>query len=398
MPLRTLASLKNLKGKRVLLRVDFNVPVGKGGEISHDADLRLRASLPTVERLAAHGAKVIIVSHLGRPNGWEKKCSLAPVAAHFAKLLGHRILFVGDSLVDAPDKVVGKLETLEPHDVAMLENVRFYPGEEKNDPALVRALASLADVYVNDAFAASHRAHASTAGVARRLPAYAGHLMEAEVKNLSRLLKRPARPFVVMMGGAKISTKLPTLKRLLVSADRVLIGGGLANNFFVAQGLEVGKSLVDPGEVKLAKELLKNRKISLPTDVLVATSTRETARARYCRPDEVGKGEVIVDLGPETAREWVGLIRKARTIVWNGPLGLFEVRKFSHGTVALARVVAARSRGRAFGVIGGGETVQAAERTGMTGYIDHVSTGGGAMLEFLAGKTLPGVKPLVRLF
>jgi phosphoglycerate kinase len=396
MKIRTIREIKRLKGKRVLLRVDFNIPLGAGGAIAQQADAKMRAALPTVELLARAGAKVILVTHLGRPKKCERKFSLAPVAAHLAVLLGRPVRFVDDCLEEDLDAVVAKLAPLGDGEVAMLENVRFYPGEERNDPKLARALASLADVFVNDAFAAAHRAHASTVCVTRCLPAYAGLLMEAELKNLGRLLVRPARPFVVVMGGAKISTKMPTLRKLLSVADRVLVGGGMANNFLRAWRLSVGKSLVSPEDVKLAKALLKDRKISLPTDVLAATSLKESARVRYCRATEVKAGEYIVDVGPETLRSWSAIVKGARTVVWNGPLGLFEVKKFSHGSVALGRVIASRAKGPAFGVIGGGETIQCAERTGMMEWYDHVSTGGGAMLEFLSGKTLPGVKPLIK--
>jgi phosphoglycerate kinase len=297
--------------------------------------------------------------------------------------------------VKKPEAVEAKLADLGAGSVAMLENIRFYPEEEANDAKFANHLAACADVYVNDAFGTAHRAHASTAGVTRYLPSYAGLLMEAELANLSRLLEKPKHPFVVVMGGAKISTKLPTIKKMLAMADTVLLAGGLANNFFKATGLEVGKSLVDAHEVKLAAALAKNKKIVLPSDVLTATSLTAKAKAHYCRADGGKRGEVIVDVGPETIRAWTQIIKGARTIVWNGPLGLFENPRFAHGSVALGRVVASRAKGAAFGAIGGGETIQCAERTGMIEWIDHVSTGGGAMLDFLAGKTLPGVKPLM---
>lgn len=395
MKIRTLARLKSLKGKRVLLRVDFNIPVGKKGEIGPAEDLRIRAALPTITHLTKAGAKVIVVSHLGRPEKCEKKFSLAPVAAHLGKLLGESVRFIDDCLMEDYDAVAAKLAPLGNGEVAVLENIRFYPEEEKNDRQFAKKLADLADLYVNDAFGTAHRAHASTEGVTRYLCAYAGFLMAAELKNLSVLLEKPKRPFVVVMGGAKISTKLPTLKKLLSLADQVLLAGGMANNFFLAQGLEVGKSLASPAEAKLAKTMLKNRKIVLPVDVLVTAKLTATAKPRIVRPGEMKPTESMVDIGTETIRAWAAIIKKARTIVWNGPLGLFEIKSFSHGSIALGRVIAARSKGPAFGVIGGGETIQCAERTGMMEWIDHVSTGGGAMLEFLSGKTLPGVKPLL---
>jgi phosphoglycerate kinase len=395
MKIRTLNKVRNWCGKRVLLRVDFNIPVGKNGAIGPQEDLRIRAALPTIVKLVDAGAQVIIVSHLGRPEKREAKFSLAPIAAHLTGLLKQDVLFIADDVLKKPAAVAAHLADLPAGGIAVLENIRFYSGEEKNDPKLARSLAALADVYVNDAFGTAHRAHASTAGVTRHLPSYAGLLMEAELANLSRLLEKPKRPFVVVLGGAKISTKLPTIKKLLTVADTVLLGGGLANNFFKAAKLEVGKSLVDPKEVKLAAALAKNKKIVLPSDVLAATSLTAKAKARYCRADAVRPGEYIVDVGPETMRSWTKLIKGARTIVWNGPLGLFENPRFAHGSIILGRVVAARAKGAAFGIIGGGETIQCAERTGMIEFIDHVSTGGGAMLEFLSGKPLPGVKPLL---
>jgi phosphoglycerate kinase len=395
MKIRSLNKVKNWRDKRVLLRVDFNIPVGKDGAIGPQEDLRIRAAVPTIQRLTAAGATVIIVSHLGRPEKREKKFSLAPVAAHLAGLLKQEVLFVPESLTAKPEAVAAKLATLAAGGVAVLENIRFYPEEEANDLPFAKRLAALADEYVNDAFGTAHRAHASTAGVTRYLPSYAGLLMEAELANLGRLLEKPKHPFVVVMGGAKISSKLPTLKKMLAIADTVLLGGGMANNFFKAAKLEVGKSLYDAKEVKLAASFAKNKKIVLPSDVLVASSLMPKAKVRYCRADQVKPNEFIVDLGPESMRSWTKLIKGARTIVWNGPLGLFENPRFAHGSVALGRVIAARSKGPAFGVIGGGETIQCAERTGMIEWIDHVSTGGGAMLEFLSGKVLPGVKPLL---
>ena len=397
MKLVTLSQLKKPKGKRVLVRVDFNVPLGPMGEIGPEEDARIRASLPTIVRLSKAGARVILVSHLGRPEGREKKYTLAPVAAHLSRLLGKDVIFVADNIED-DHLVERRIEAMKNGDVTLLENIRFYKGEDANSVFLARRLASFADAFVNDAFAVAHREAASNVGVTKHLPSYAGLLLETEIKHLSRLLGRPKRPFVVLMGGAKISSKLPTLKKLLSVADAVMVGGGMANNFFKAMGFGMGKSLVSPDDVKLAKGLLSRhkKKLLLPRDVLVATRLDEKAEPRYCLPNEVQKDEFVVDLGAETIREWAGLIKKAKTIVWNGPVGLFEVKKFSHGSVSLGRVVAARSTGKAFGVVGGGETVQCLLKTGMAEFVDHVSTGGGAMLEYLAGKKLPGIKPLMK--
>ncbi len=397
MKLVTLSQFKKPKGKRVLVRVDFNIPLGPKGEIGPEEDARIRASLPTIQKLRKAGARVILVSHLGRPDGREAKYSLAPVATHLSALLGTEVGFIGDNLED--DQLVERrIKAMSDGDVTILENIRFYKGEDSNSAFLARRLASFADAFVDDAFAVAHREAASNVGVTKYLPSYAGLLLETEVKHLSKLLGKPKRPFVVLMGGAKISSKLPTLKKLLSVADTVLVGGGMANNFFRAKGLGMGKSLVSSDDVKMAKGLLsKNgKKLVLPKDLLCSTRLDDKAEPRYCRPEEIGKDEHAVDLGAETIREWAGIIKKAKTIVWNGPVGLFEVKKFSHGSVSLGRVVAARSTGKAFGVVGGGETVQCLLRTGMAEYVDHVSTGGGAMLEFLAGKTLPAIKPLMK--
>ncbi|MDD5251076.1 MAG: phosphoglycerate kinase [Patescibacteria group bacterium] len=395
MVLNTIAKLKSLKNKRVLLRVDFNIPLGKGGKIGPEEDAKIRASLPTIEHLLKAGAKVIAVSHLGRPKKCEEKYSLAPVAKHLTKLLGKKVLFVDDCLEDG-EKVEKRLAKLGAGELALLENIRYYPQEEKNDKKFAKRLAGLADIYVNDAFATCHRAHASTEGVAHFLPAYAGLLVEKEVASLDRVLKKPKKPFIVLMGGAKISSKLPTLKKMLAVADKVLIGGAMANAFFKAMDLPAGKAPIDKEDVKLAKQLLKNKKLILPTDVLAATGLDEKAKARYCPVAEVKPNEYILDIGALSIGDYAAFIKSAQTIVWNGPLGLFEVPKFAHGTVALGRIIAARSKGRAFGVVGGGETIAAVERTGMAEWVDHISTGGGAMLEYLSGKPLPGIKALMR--
>lgn len=397
MKLVTLSQFKKPKGKRVLVRVDFNVPLGPKGEIGAEEDARIRASLPTITRLSKAGAKVILVSHLGRPDGREKKYTLAPVAAHLAQLLGKEVGFVADDLGD--DHVVERrIALMKNGDVTLLENIRFYKGEDANGVFLARRLASFADAFVNDAFAVAHREAASNVGVTKHLPSYAGLLLATEITHLSKLLGKPKKPFVVLMGGAKISSKLPTLKKLLSVADTVMVGGGMANNFFKAMGYGVGRSLVSPADIALAKGLLAKhkKKLLLPLDVLVATRLDDKAEPRYCHPSMIRKDEHVVDLGAETIREWAALIKRAKTIVWNGPVGLFEVKKFSHGSVSLGRIVAARSTGKAFGVVGGGETVQCLMKTGMAEFVDHVSTGGGAMLEFLAGKTLPGIKPLMK--
>lgn len=394
MKVRVLPHNKRLQGLRVLYRVDFNVKVGPKGEIGTIDDGRMRAVLPTLSYMRAAGAKIIIISHLGRPEKKNRRDSLKPVAAHLGRLMGKRVLFVGDSL-ETGNKVDKKLESLKEGAVAVLENLRFYKGEAKNDRFFARRLAELGDLLVNDAFGVAHREVASTVGLARELPAYAGFLMDREVKGLQRVLDKPRTPFVVLIGGAKIRTKLPMIKKLLGMADRILIGGGLANNFFKAKGYETGDSLISRSDVAFAKTLMKKRKIRLPKDVLVADKLTQGASIRICRPDDVWKGEYIVDIGPETMREFAVELKKAQTIIWNGPVGLFEIPRFSHGSTILGRVVASRSSGRAYGVVGGGDTLRCLAMTGMEEFVDHVSTGGGAMLDFFAGKELPGLEPLL---
>lgn len=395
MKLRTIADLKKLEGKRVLLRVDFNIPIGPKGKIGPAEDIKLRTALPTIERLLAHGARVIAVSHLGRPKGCDAKYSLKPVAKHLEKLMHRKVMFVDDCLMEAC-AVEKQLVKLGSGDLALLENIRYYEEEEANDAKFAKRLAELADIFVSDAFATAHRAHASTACVAKYLPSYAGLLVEKEVASLDRLLKKPKKPFIVMLGGAKISSKLPTLKKLLTVADKVLIGGGMANAFFNAKGWKTGKSKVDPKEVALARKLMKNKKLVLPVDVLAASNLTDKARVRVCAPSEVKASEFVPDIGPRSVLAFALLIRKAQTIAWNGPMGLFEVPKFSHASIALGRLVAARSRGKAFGVVGGGETIACLEQTKMGEYVDHISTGGGAMLEYLSGQMLPGIKVLMK--
>lgn len=397
MKLVTLSKLRSVKGKRVLVRVDFNIPYGPNGTIGAEEDARIRACLPTIAKLKKGGAKIILVSHLGRPEGREKKYSLAPIATHLNRLLGEKVGFIKDS-IEVDHQVEKKLDGMRNGDVTLLENIRFYKGEDANSVFLARRLASLADVFVNDAFAVAHRETATTVGITRLLPSYAGLLFAEEVAQLGKLLKKPKHPFVVLMGGAKISSKLPTLKKMLSVADTVMVGGGMANNFFRAQGYKMGKSLVAPEDVAMAKALWAKhrRKILLPIDVLVSTRADGKGEARYCTPDKIRADEMVVDVGAETVRAWALVIKKAKTIVWNGPMGLFEVKKFSHGSVSLGRLIASRSTGKTFGVVGGGETVQCLLQTGMAEHVDHVSTGGGAMLDFLSGKTLPAIKPLLK--
>jgi phosphoglycerate kinase len=376
----------DVRGKRVLCRCDFNVPMADG-EITDDT--RIRAALPTTTWLLDHDARLILCSHLGRPKGKVvKKLSLAPVAKRLSQLL--------DRKVPLADGVVGKqvrkeVDKLGKGDALLLENLRFEPGEEANDPAFAQKLADLCDIYVNDAFGAAHRAHASTEGVARLVPSYIGFLMTKEIETLSRLREAPEPPYLAIVGGAKVSDKLDVLTELVTQVDALLIGGGMANTFLLAQGKEVGKSLVERDQVDNARgviERARNREVDLglPPDVVVAPDIDGPPTIKPV--DDVRPNEAIYDIGPETARVFAGRIRQARTIFWNGPLGVAEQDQFAHGTSVVAEAVA---KADGFTVIGGGDSVAAIEALDLADRIDHISTGGGASLEFLEGKTLPGV-------
>lgn len=394
MKLKSIKSVKDIGGKRVLVRVDFNVPLHHG-KIDREGDQRLRAAIPTLKYLTAHGAAVILISHLGRPDGkWDKKSSLNPVAHHLEKLLKKSVSFFGDKVGSL--SLAKKVKALKAGDIAILENIRFYPGEEKDDKVFAKKMAALGQIYVNDAFAVSHRAHASVSAITKFLPSYAGPLMVAEIENLGKLLAKPKRPFVVLLGGAKISTKIGLIKNLIKIADKVLIGGALANNFLKARDAELGGSFYEKDYIGESRRLLSSPKIMLPVDFFVSESQKKAVNMRRQHfPVALHKKEVIVDMGPHTILEFAEIIKTAKTIVWNGPLGVTEVPDFSHGSLALARIIAAKSSGTAFGVVGGGDTIPVLERTGHAAFIDWVSTGGGAMLEFLEGKILPGVLPLI---
>lgn len=398
MKLRTIDEIKKLKGKRVLVRVDFNVPLKKSGaKIVVADDTRIRAALPTIKYLLGQGAKVILMSHLGDPGGRVKKnLSLKPIGSVLGKLL----LMKGTAPADWEGKKgLKKIDAMKTGEVMMLENLRFHPGEEKNDKKFAAGLASLADIYVNDAFAAAHRAHASIVGVPKFLPGYAGFLMKKEINVLSSLLGKPSKPFIGLIGGAKISTKISVIENLLKKVNSLLLGGALVNNFFKAAGYDIGASVYEPKELKMAKKLLRNKKNVLPIDFVVGDFKGKKAwvisvpkkKTALCK-----KPYALLDIGPETIKKYSEIIRKAQTIAWNGPMGYFEIPKYSHGTLALGQLIAARSKGKVFGVVGGGETIEAVKKTGMSEYIDHISTGGGAMLEFLEGKVLPGIKPLLK--
>ncbi|MDD5043445.1 MAG: phosphoglycerate kinase [Patescibacteria group bacterium] len=393
--MRSIKNLQDLSGQRVLLRVDFNAPLAKDnkGKIIVADDSKIKASLPTIEFLLKQGAKIILLSHLGRPEGkFAKGLRMAPAVESLKRLLPKdkkKIGYMESWNFSAVRKVV---DLMGKGEILFLENLRFHPGEDKNGVQFARSLSGLGRLYIDDAFGVSHRAEASTVAITKYLPSYAGFLMEKEVEALNRVVKNPRRPLLVMMGGAKVSTKIGMIKFLLSKADYILLGGGLANTFLKAKGYEVGKSLVEPEGVRLAKKFLANRKIVLPVDVVVAKNKNGKPIVRQIKA--VKENEMILDIGPETIKLFAKLIRKANTLVWNGPMGFYENKTYSHGSIALGRLVAARSSGRAFGVVGGGETLDVLAATKMAKYIDHVSTGGGAMLEFLEGKKLPGIKAL----
>jgi phosphoglycerate kinase len=374
------------------VRVDFNVPMTDHTIMD---DLRVRAALPTIGYLREHGARVILCSHLGRPDGKVvESLRLAPVAARLSELLGAPVATAPDCVGPEAERAVAALRD---GDVLMLENVRFHPEEEENDSAFARRLAALADVYVNDAFGTAHRAHASTEGVAHLLPAVAGLLMERELEYLGRAVANPERPFAAIIGGAKISGKIDVLRNLLDKADRILIGGGMANTFFKAQGIPVGDSLVEDDQIDTARQVLAaadahGRRLDLPVDAVIADAFSATANARTIAiADGVPGGWRVMDIGPDTVRRFAEALQPCRTVVWNGPMGVFEFPAFAEGTLALARALAALD---AVTVVGGGETAAAVAQAGVEDRITHVSTGGGASLEFLEGKSLPGVAAL----
>lgn len=378
----------DVRGKRVLVRVDFNVPL-EGGKISDDT--RIRASLPTIQYLIEQKAKVILMSHLGRPKGVDEKLRLDPVAKRLEELLGKKIAKVSDCI---GSEVEQEVKAMAPGDVLLLENLRFHPEEEKNDPQFAKKLASLAEIYVNDAFGTAHRAHASTEGVAHYLPAVAGLLMQKELDFLGKALEDPERPYVAILGGAKISDKIGVIRNLLPKADVMLIGGGLANTFLEAKGFFVAESLVERQSLKTAQEILEQagQKLMLPVDVVVADAFSAASRSQVVPISKVPAGWRIMDIGPKTIELFRERLSSAKTVVWNGPLGVFEIGKFAEGTLAIARALAAL---KATTIIGGGESVAAVDRAGVADKITHISTGGGASLEFLEGKTLPGVAALL---
>jgi phosphoglycerate kinase len=389
----------DLSGKRVLVRVDFNVPLAEDGEVGDD--FRIRSALPTIKYIIEHGGIPILISHLGRPKGKVVAgLSLEPVRKVLEGLLGVKVTLAPDCV---GDEVKAMAAALKAGEVLLLENSRFHPEEKDNDPAFAKQLASLADVFVNDAFGTAHRAHASTEGVTHYLqPAVAGFLIEKELEFFGQLMTNPRKPFIAIIGGAKITGKIEVLKNLLNRVDALLVGGGIANTFMKAKGRQIGSSLYEESTVGVATEILrlaesKGVDLVLPEDTVIADRVEAGASTGLAEDGEpVPEGQYIVDVGPRTVVKFISLIGRARTIFWNGPPGVFEIEQFSHGTVEIARAVAAASEGGAVSVIGGGDTASAIARAGVTEMVTHISTGGGASLEFVEGRELPGIAALTR--
>ena len=385
----------DVHGKRVFLRADLNVPLDDG-KITDDT--RIRASLPTLVYLLEQGASVILASHLGRPKGKVNDAlRLKPVADRLGQLLGRPVRMTGDALGPG---VMTAVDKLRPGDMLLLENLRFHAEEEANDPEFAKALAGMADVYVNDAFGSAHRAHASTEGITHYLPAVAGLLMEREVSSLSRLMGKPPKPFHTVIGGAKVSGKLEVLESLLSRCQAVLVGGGMANTFLAAKGHALGKSLVETEQLDNAQRIIeearrKRVRFMLPTDAVVAAQVHPRSQRQVVPVTEVPRDWSVVDIGPETVAAYTAHLDKAKTIFWNGPMGIFEIAPFADATNAMARYLAARTGKGVVTVVGGGDSVAAVEQLGLVDEMSHVSTGGGASLEFVEGKTLPGVAALL---
>lgn len=389
---KTLQDLE-VQGKKVIVRVDFNVPMKKNatGEIADD--VRIRAALPTIEYLLENGAAVILLSHLGRPKGEPKpEFTLAPVAKRLGELLDKEVKFL-DSEQVVDDNVRAAVKELQPGDVALLQNTRYRKEEEKNNEGFAKELSELGELYVNDAFGTSHRAHASNVGLASNLPSAIGFLVEKEVEAMGNMLEDPKRPFVAIMGGAKVSDKIGVIENLLGKVDTLLLGGGMAYTFLKAQGYEIGKSLLEEDKVDLSQELMEKAKsqgvtLLLPTDVVIAKEIDENAETKIVDINEIPADMEGLDIGPKTREQFAQEIARARTIVWNGPMGVFEVSPFSEGTKAVANALAESD---AVTIVGGGDSALAIEQAGLKDRITHVSTGGGASLELLEGKELPGI-------
>ncbi|MBW4469044.1 MAG: phosphoglycerate kinase [Stenomitos rutilans HA7619-LM2] len=403
MPKKTLASLSSsdLSSKRVLVRVDFNVPLDDQGNITDDT--RIRAALPTIQDLSSKGAKVILASHFGRPKGDDyaarvtDKFRLTPVAKRLSDLLGKPVVKTDDCI---GDDVAAKVAALKDGDVLLLENVRFHPGEEKNDPEFAKQLASVADLYVNDAFGTAHRAHASTEGVTHYLkPSVAGFLIEKELQFLQDAIENPQRPLAAIVGGSKVSSKITVIETLLDKVDKLLIGGGMIFTFYKARGLSVGKSLVEEDKLELAKALEAKAKekgvdLLLPTDVVVADNFAADANAQTVSVESIPDGWMGLDIGPDSVKVFQDALSTCKSVIWNGPMGVFEFDKFAVGTEAIARTLADLTKTGTTTIIGGGDSVAAVEKVGVAEQMSHISTGGGASLELLEGKELPGIAAL----
>ena len=383
---------EGVSGKRVLVRVDFNVPMNRNGKIEDDT--RIRVCLPTIMYLIHHSARVILCSHLGRPHGQvDEHLRLGPVARRLSELLQRSVVPLREAIGPEVMRVVSEMKDGE---VVLLENLRFYPGEEDNDPGFARELSLLADLFVNDAFGASHRAHASVVGMAEYLPCVAGLLMEKEIKQLTSLFEDPPRPFAVIIGGAKVGEKIGILENIIPKVNLVLVGGGMAATFLKGRGCDVGISAVEPDKIELVRRIMQKAeslgvRVLLPEDVVVAEKLEADETAWVVRVEEIPADRRIADIGPLTIMEFTNELKKCRTVVWNGPMGVFEIPRFSNGTKSISEVIAGLS---ATTVIGGGSTAEAVTQLGLADKMTHVSTGGGASLQFLSGKTLPGVAVL----
>ncbi len=380
----------DVKGKRVLVRADLNVPLENGAVTD---DTRIRESLPTIQYLLHRGAKVIVCSHLGRPKGRDESLSLAPVAGRLGNLLDREVLFVDDCIGPEVEQAVARMS---PSQVLLLENLRFHAEEEQNDPEFATQLAANADLFVNDAFGSAHRAHASTEGVTHYLPAVAGFLMEKEVRYLSALVANPPKPFAVVIGGAKVSTKIAAIDHLLPKLDMLFLGGGMANTFLKAVGIDVGSSLVEDDQVETARRIVAEARtqgaaVHFPVDVVAADRFAADAHVTTVPVGQVPHGYMILDIGPQTVQRYGAALQSAKAVVWNGPMGVFEMEKFARGSFGIARAIAGL---KATTVVGGGETAAVVARAGVENEFTHVSTGGGASLEMLEGRELPGVAAL----
>jgi phosphoglycerate kinase len=398
MPLTSIKKVRNLRGKRVIVRVDFNVPT-LNRKVTDNT--KLIAAIETINYLRERGARVILISHLGRPEGdqvkgcefnflKDSKYTLKIIVKELSKVLSLKVKFIPYCL---GKRLSLRINLLRNGQVVLLENVRFYKEEKEGNADFAKKLSSLGDIYVADAFGVSHRDHASLWAIKKYLPSYLGLLAQEETKNLDKLKKNPQKPYAVLLGGSKLSTKIKLIGKLEKKADTILIGGAMANVFLKAKGFEVGRSLVENSMVSEAKKLLRtNKKIIIPKDVVVAQKIEKNAKITIKKIKDVKKRDIILDIGPITIIEYSRVLRKAKSILWNGPMGKFEFRKFSNGSLVLARLIAAVSKGRSYGVCGGGETISVLNKTGMQEYVDWVSTGGGAMLTYLSGGKMPGIK------